>query len=138
MAGLTRFSVSIEPDLQKRLERLANARGYGNRSEFIRDLVREALVAATWEAGAEAVGTITLVYDHHKHGLGERLTHIQHHHHGLVLSATHVHLDHDLCVEAILVKGRAGELQAMADELRREKGVLHAALSMSTTGHDVR
>lgn len=137
MPDLVRLSISIEQPLYDRLEGLVKERGYDNRSEFIRDLVRASLVESSWKKGAEAVGTITLVFDHHKHGLGERLTHIQHHHHELILSATHVHLDHDLCVEAILVRGPAKELQAMADALRREKGVLHAALSMSSTGRDL-
>jgi CopG family nickel-responsive transcriptional regulator len=83
------------------------------------------------------VGTITLVYDHHKRQLSEQLTRLQHRHHHLVLAATHVHLDHDLCVESILVKGPADDVRTMADLLRKQKGVLHAALSMSSTGHDL-
>ena len=137
MTKLTRFSVSIEAPLYERMEALVAQRHYDNRSEFIRDLIRETLVATTWKQGEVAVGTITLVYKHHQRGLSEKLTHIQHHHPQLVLSATHIHLDHDLCVEAILVKGLANELQHMADELRKQKGVLHAALSMSSTGHDL-
>jgi CopG family nickel-responsive transcriptional regulator len=137
MTKLIRFSVSIEEPLYERMEKLVAQRHYDNRSEFIRDLVRENLVAVTWKQGEAAVGTITLVYKHHQRRLSEKLTHIQHHHHQLVMSATHIHLDHDLCVEAILVKGPAGDLQHMADELRKLKGVLHAALSMSSTGHDL-
>lgn len=137
MTGIVRFSVSIEDRLYDRLERMVAARDYGNRSEFIRDLIREALVASAWQEGRDGVGTITLVYSHHKRRLSEKLTQIQHHHHHLVMSATHVHLDHDLCVEAILVKGPTGEMRSMADQLRKQKGVLHAALSMSSTGHDL-
>ena len=135
MPDLVRFTVSIEPPLYERMEQMVADRNYGNRSEFIRDLIRESIVSETWKAGQEAVGTITLIYNHHKPRLGEKLTAIQHHHHHLVMSAMHVHLDHDLCVEAVMVKGPAKDLQSMADALRREKGVLHAALSMSSTGH---
>lgn len=137
MPDLVRFTVSIEPPLYERMEQMVADRNYGNRSEFIRDLVRESIVAETWKAGKEAVGTITLIYNHHKRRLSEKLTAIQHHHHHLVMSAMHVHLDHDLCVEAVMVRGPAKDLQDMADVLRREKGVLHAALSMTSAGHDL-
>ena len=80
------------------------------------------------------LGTVTLVYDHHARGLGARLTDLQHHHHDAILATTHVHLDEQMCVEMILMKGRAQELEHIAEHLRRHKGVLHAALSIGSTG----
>ena len=87
-----------------------------------------------WKRNEEVVGTITLVYDHETRELSKKLTRLQHHHHDLVLASTHVHLDEHMCAEMVLTKGRAGEISDMADMLRQQKGVLHAALSISTTG----
>lgn len=134
MAELERMSMSIEKPLLKRLERLVRGSGYTNRSEFIRDLIRGRLVEEEWERDEEAVGTITLLYDHHQRGLSDRLTHLQHDHHSNILATTHVHLTHDLCAEMIMVRGHGKLVRALADSMRREKGVLHATLSMSSTG----
>jgi len=134
VAELERLSFSLERPLLRRLEALRKQAGYGNRSEFLRDMIRGRLVDRAWELGEEAVGTITLVYDHHARGLSAKLTDLQHDHHEVILAATHVHLDHDNCVEVILVRGRAGRIRAIADALRKHKGVLHGGLSMSSTG----
>jgi len=134
VSRLTRLSLSMEEPLLARLEKLVRKSGYANRSEFIRDMIRERLVAEEWEADRETVGTITLLYDHHRRGLGRKLVGLQHHRHDEVLATTHVHLDEDICVEAIIMKGRAGEIRKLADGLRRQKGVLHAALALSSTG----
>lgn len=138
MSDLIRLSLSIERPLLERLEKLVKRSGYTNRSEFVRDMVRQRLVDREWEEDQEVVGTITLVYDHHAGGLTEKLTHAQHHHHHVILTTTHVHLDRDLCVEVILVKGRPREITGLADTLRQYKGVLHAGLSASTTGTHLR
>ena len=108
MADLTRLSISIERSLEEKLERLVERSGYGNRSEFIRDLIRDRLVEKEWQGDGEAVGTITLVYDHHARGVAEKLTDLQHDHHDVVMAATHVHLDHNLCVEVIICRGQPG------------------------------
>jgi len=134
MSELERLSISIETPLLKRLERLVAQSGYTNRSEYLRDLIRKRLVEQEWERNEEALGTITLLYDHHQRGLSDRLTQLQHDHHSAILATTHMHLDHDLCAEMIMVRGRAGLIRALADSLRKEKGVLHAALSLSSTG----
>lgn len=134
MPKLMRVSISLEEPLYNRLERLRQGARYRNRSEFVRALVRGRLVEREWEENAEALGTVTLVYDHHRRALTGRLTEIQHHEHPVVLATTHVHLDEDLCAEMIMLRGRAGRLRRFADRLRRQKGVLHAALSMSSTG----
>ncbi len=137
MPDLVRQSFSIEPDLYREFRRLVCGRGYANQSEFLRDLIRGALVAEEWTSGTEVLGTITIVYDHTRRELSQKLTRHQHEHHHAVLAATHVHLDHDLCAEAILMRGPAAELRALADRLRQQKGVLHAALALSTTGRRV-
>jgi len=128
------MSFSIEESLYRRLSKLVKNAGYKNRSKYVRDLIRDRLVAGEWRADEVCLGTITLVYNHHLRRIGEKLTKVQHHHHDQVLAATHVHLDHDLCAEVVIVKGRASEIRHLADELKSQKGVLHATLSTSTTG----
>lgn len=137
MADLERLSFSIERPLLERLEKLRDQAGYANRSEFLRDMIRGRLVDRAWELDEEAVGTITLVYDHHARGLSEKLTGLQHDHHEVIMATTHVHLDHHHCVEVILVRGRAGQIRAIADGLQKQKGVLHGGLSMSSTGREL-
>ena len=137
MTDLARFSISIEKQLLDRLEGMVRKHKYSNRSEFVRDLLRERLVEEEWNANEEVVGTITLVYDHETRELSKKLTRLQHHHHDLVLASTHVHLDAHMCAEMVLTKGPAGQVQEMADMLQQQKGVLHASLSLSTTGHEL-
>jgi CopG family nickel-responsive transcriptional regulator len=134
MSTLVRLTFSLEKPLARHLERLVDANHYENRSEYIRDLVRNQLVAEEWEDGQEALATITLVYDHHKPKLNDKLIDLQHDHHEIILAATHVHLDRDLCAEMIMMRGRAQVIRTLADQLRQQKGVLHASLSMSSTG----
>jgi len=134
MSDLERLSFTIEQPLLRRMNKLMRKAGCGNRSEFIRDLLRSRLVEEEWKAGQEALGTITVVYDHAKRHLGHKLTAAQHHHHDEVLATTHIHLDAHTCAEMIMVKGRAARIEALAEELRQQKGVLHASLSMSATG----
>lgn len=138
MSELVRASFSIEAPLMKQLEDLVEAAGYANRSEFIRDMIRGRLVEETWERNEEAVGTITMLFDHHQRGLSDRLTELQHHHHNEVMVTTHVHLDRDLCVEVIMVRGRADEIKTLCDTLRRQRGVLHANLSICSTGQELK
>jgi CopG family nickel-responsive transcriptional regulator len=138
MTRITRFSVSIEQELLDRFLRIAKKRGWGNRSEALRDLIRAALVREEWEANAEIVGTITLVYEHHKRELSDKLTSIQHDHHDAVLSATHIHLDHDNCLEMIAVRGSAKQVQKIADALIGTRGVKHGKLTATTTGKKIR
>ncbi|MDZ4860627.1 MAG: nickel-responsive transcriptional regulator NikR [Candidatus Hydrogenedentes bacterium] len=134
MSDLERLSISIEKSLQSRLEKLVKDSHYTNRSEYIRDLIRNKIVEQEWEHDEEALGTVTLLYDHHTRGLSDRLTHIQHDHHSNILATTHVHLTHDLCAEMIMIKGKAMLIRAMCDAMSREKGVLHATLALSTIG----
>ena len=138
MSKIARFSVSVETQLLNRFLRVAKKRGWGNRSEALRNLMRDALVREEWEANAEIVGTITLVYDHHKRELADQLTSIQHDHYDAVLSATHIHLDHDNCLEMIAVRGAAKQVQKIADSLIGTRGVKHGKLSATTTGTKIR
>ncbi len=137
MSRLERLSFSLESSLAERLERLRKESGYNNRSEYLRDAIRARLVEREWELDREAVGTITLVYDHHAHGLGHKLAQVQHDCHTAILATTHIHLDHHRCLEVILVRGRARRIRAIADRLRQFRGVLHGELSMTSTGHDL-
>jgi CopG family nickel-responsive transcriptional regulator len=138
MSRLVRFSVSIEDELLGRFLRSVRKRGYHNRSEALRDLIRDALVREEWAGDEEIAGTITLVYDHHRRELGERLTQLQHDFGPLILSAMHLHLDHDNCLEVIAVRGQAGRVQRIADRLIGLKGVKHGKLTATTTGKKLR
>lgn len=134
MSELVRLSLSIEKPLFDQLEKLVKKSGYENRSEFVRDMIRERLVKGEWDKNEEVLGTITLVYDHHRRQLTEKLIQLQHHHHTSVLVTTHVHLTHHLCAEVILVRGRSRLVRDLAERMHQQKGVLHAELSMASTG----
>ena len=134
MSDVERLSISIEKPLLARLERMVKESRYTNRSEFIRDLIRGRLVEREWERDEEALGTITVIYNHHVRGLSERLTDLQHDYHGAILATTHVNLDHDRCSEMIMVRGKAKFIRVLADRIAGEKGVLHSALAISSTG----
>jgi len=138
MPDLVRFTISIEQPLFKRLGKLVAQSGYRNRSEFIRDLVRGHIVEQEWQTNKTLLGTISLLYDHHAHGLSERLIRRQHHFAGKVLATTHMHLDEHLCAEMIMVRARGRDIKALADGLQQEKGVLHAKLAAGTTGRTLR
>ncbi|MBI4582377.1 MAG: nickel-responsive transcriptional regulator NikR [Planctomycetes bacterium] len=137
MSDLVRLSLSIEQPLFDQLEKLVRKSGYVNRSEFVRDLIRDRLVRTEWDKDEEVLGTITLVYDHHRRQLAEKLIDLQHHHHTAVLVTTHVHLTQHLCAEVILVRGRAHLIQKLADLIHQQKGVLHSELSMTSTGAEL-
>ena len=123
MSELVRLSISLEKPLLARLERLVKKSGYANRSEFVRDMIRERLVEQQWsDRRQEVVGTITLVYDHHARQLSDKLIEIQHEHHDQVMATTHVHLTHKLCAEMIMVKGSAARIRELCDRLRQQAG----------------
>jgi len=137
LADVERISLSIEKPLLERLETVLKSSGYANRSEFFRDMIRRELVGREWSEDRETVGTITLVFDHAAHALSNKLTHVQHHFHDSVLASTHVHLDENICVEVIIVKGKAGKLRELSSILGQQKGVLHSGLTCSSTGKDL-
>lgn len=134
MKELARFGVSLDQALLGEFDRLIERRKYTNRSEAIRDLIRDSLVGHQWDDNKEAVATITFVYDHHVPGLTGRLTHLQHDFQGQILAGMHVHLDHDHCLEVLVAKGKGAAVRKIADALLSVKGVKHGKLTMTTTG----
>lgn len=135
MPGVTRFGVSLDEALLKRFDRLIARKGYANRSEAIRDLIREAFVRDQWESGTgEAVGTITLVYNHDTRDLADRLTDLQHAHFGSIVSTLYVHLDTHHCLEVLVLRGKAAELRKIADRLIGTRGVKHGTFSATSEG----
>lgn len=135
MSELALIGVAIDSLLLQKFDELIEGRGYTNRSEAFRDLIRDELVQKSWESpDADVVGTVTLVYDHHVRMLSEKLTSMQHDHHKNILSTLHVHLDHDNCLEVLVVKGKARNVQKIADALISTRGVKHGRLTLTTTG----
>jgi len=137
MSKLVRFGVSLEQDLLEKFDRHTKEKNYTCRSEAFRDLIRQELVGKQWVSGGEIAGAITLIYDHHKRELVNKLMDIQHNFGDMIISSQHVHLDHNNCLEIIAVKGSPKEAQKLSDSLKSVKGVKHGTLSMSTTGKDI-
>ena len=132
MAELVRFGVSMEERLLRDFDRMIMRRKWANRSEAIRDLVRRELIQSQWqEAGRRVVGTVTMLYDHHKRELPEKIIDMQHRHSAEALSSLHIHLDERNCLEVVVVRGKAAEVRALADSLIGTKGVKHGELVMS-------
>ncbi len=135
---IVRFGVSMEKKLLKDFDKLISKKGYANRSEAVRDLIRDHLVEEKWKTEKEEMaGTITLVYNHHTPGLSEALIELQHHSHNLIISTMHLHLDEDNCLEVLLVRGRVDKIRAIADKLISTCGVKHGKLTMTTTGKEL-
>ncbi len=138
MSELSRIGVAIDSDLLQKFDLHIAKRGYTNRSEAFRDLIRDELVRTNWETpDSHVVGTVTLVYDHHVRLLNEKLTDLQHATFHNVLSTLHVHLDHDNCLEVLVVKGKAGVVKQLADALISTKGVKHGTLTITSSGADL-
>jgi CopG family nickel-responsive transcriptional regulator len=138
MAKVARLSVSLDQKLFRELDRMARKKGYDNRSLAVADMIRSHLIEHWQQMGkGEIAGSITLVYDHHKHHLQELLTDLQHDHGDLILATLHVHLDHDNCLELIAVRGPAGRIKQLADEMIAAKGVKHGKLTITTTGKNL-
>lgn len=135
--GLVRFGVSLENELLVKFDRRIKDKSYTNRSEAIRDLIRQDLVEKEWKDGNNIAGAVTLIYDHHKRELVNKLMDIQHDFGGLIISSQHIHLDHDNCLEIIAVKGSPKEVQRLADNLSAVKGVKHGTLNMSSIGKNI-
>lgn len=134
MEKLYRFGISIPEELIKEFDDLIKGKSYTNRSEAIRDLIRQELVTKSWESNSEVAGAITLVYDHHKRELVNKIVSLQHKFQKIIVSTQHIHLDHDFCLEIIAVRGKAKQLQILSNSLRAIKGVKHTTLSGTTTG----
>ncbi|MDD5116829.1 MAG: nickel-responsive transcriptional regulator NikR [Candidatus Omnitrophica bacterium] len=135
--ALIRFGVSIEKGLLQKFDALIRNKKYTNRSEAFRDLIRQELIREQWQGGRMIAGAITLIYNHHKRELVNKLMDIQHDFGEIIISSQHIHLDHDNCLELIAVKGSPGQAQKLSDSLRSVKGVKHGTLSMSATGEGI-
>jgi CopG family nickel-responsive transcriptional regulator len=132
MSQIVRFSVSLEDDLLERFDRYCREQQFATRSEAVRQLLRDTLTVRAWESQSQnAVGTLTLVYDHHRAQLGERLTELQHDHADLIVATLHTHLTHDLCLEVIVLRGPANQLEETALQLKGMKGVHKGELVMA-------
>ena len=135
MPILERFGVSMEEDLLERFDELVTTRGYGSRSEAIRDLIRQELVKEEWaDPNTEVVGTITLVYEHHEHELAKILPDLQHQYHDCVICTTHIHMDAHNCLEVIIVRGVSSKVKLIANTLLSTRGVKHGQLVSTSTG----
>ncbi|BDD89069.1 nickel-responsive transcriptional regulator NikR [Desulfofustis limnaeus] len=134
---LKRFTISLDEKLLDDFDTYISQQKYVNRSEAIRDLIRSSFVVKEWQADKDVVGVVTMVYDHHQHKLQEKVTEIQHDYHHQIVSTTHVHMDHHNCLEVIIIKGKAGSVNELADRLRSLRGVRNCNLAMSTTGKDL-
>jgi len=138
MGVLSRIGIALDSDLLKRFDRSIGRRGYTNRSEAFRDLIRDRLVTEQTAApDSTVVGTVTLIYDHHAYGITEKLTEAQHAHHELVVSTSHAHLDHDSCLEVLIVHGKSAQVAQFADLLIGLKGVQHGRLVMTVPAHAI-
>ena len=138
MADLTRFGISIDERLLDQFDEMISNKGYVNRSEAIRDLIRAALVEKEWaDDNQQTIATVTLVYNHHTRDLSDKLTEHQHSHHEEIVSTLHVHLDHHHCLEVVVIKGTASRVKRIADELIGTKGVKHGKLVATTTGQNL-
>jgi len=137
---LVRFGVSLDKDLLEQFDNLLKNNNYENRSEALRDLIRDKLIKNEWaDARGEVTGVISLVYDHHKRELVDNLIRIQHDHRSaIIIASQHIHLNHDNCLEVIVVRGQASSVSDLASRLRSSKGVKHGELTMTTTGEKLK
>lgn len=124
-------------DLVDKFDKLIKERNYTNRSKAFGDLIRQELIKKEWLEGKEIAGAVTLIYDHHKRELLNKITDIQHDFQKIIISTQHIHLDHNNCLEIVAIKGAPKEAQKLADTLKAIKGVKHATLSMSSTGEGI-
>jgi len=138
MTAISRFGVSIDTKLLGSFDELISKKGYTNRSEAIRDLIRERLVENEWQEGnQDTVGAITLVYSHEQRELHDKLTELQHQKYHFIVSNLHVHLDEHNCLEVLVVKGKSKGIKKIADLLIGTRGVKHGQLTMTTRGKNL-
>lgn len=129
--SIVRFGVSLEKELLEALDKYTSENHFTNRSQTIRNLINNNIVSTKWQGNELVAGSITLVYDHHKRDLMNQLTNLQHDYHSVILSSLHFHLEKDICMEIIAVKGNAVRLTELADKLIAVKGIQHGQLTMS-------
>ena len=134
---LVRFGVSLEEELLTQFDRLIKQRKYTNRSEALRDMIREELIKKEWTENKEVTGAITLVYDHHTRELVTKVLDVQHDYHTCILSSQHIHLDHHNCFEIIVTKGKSKEIEELYQKLKSIKSVKHVGFMMATKGKNL-
>ncbi|MCB0282956.1 MAG: nickel-responsive transcriptional regulator NikR [Calditrichae bacterium] len=134
MMKTIRFGVSLPQDLIESFDEHIRNKNYPNRSEAIRDLIRKDLISEEIIKGEDILGVLHILYDHHKRELSDKLTAVQHDHHDLIISSTHVHLDHDNCLEVILLKGNAAKITALSNQIIATKGVNDGKLYLTSKG----
>lgn len=131
---ITRFGISMSTELLNKFDNLIESKGYTNRSEAIRDLIRDYLVEQEWQEDQETIGAVTMVYNHHVGELTESLTAIQHDYYNFIISSIHVHIDEHNCLEIAIIRGKGSKVKEVADRLISVRGVKHGKLIMTTTG----
>jgi CopG family nickel-responsive transcriptional regulator len=134
MSDIVRFGISLENALLDNFDNLIKRRKYSNRSEAIRDLIRQELLKKDLEEDREVAGAITFIYDHHQRNLVNKIIDVQHGHQDIIQSSQHLHLDHHNCLEIVAVRGNSKQVNKLSDTLKALKGVKHGSLSMSSIG----
>jgi CopG family nickel-responsive transcriptional regulator len=137
MPGVTRFSVSLEERLLRQFDKLIRSSGYPTRSEAVKAIIRKALIEHKWIEGENVAGTITMVYDHHKRNLVTNLLKIQHDFGKTITASQHVHLDHDHCLEVLVVRGKVAEVKELNFKLKSIKGIKHCELTITSSGKGI-
>ena len=137
MKKIVRFGISLEEKLLGDFDKLIKGKRYSNRSEAIRDMIRDSLVSEEWKKGKDVAGAISLVYDHHKRELMDVTIDIQHDYQDMIVASQHAHLDHHNCLEVIIVKGISSKIKILSDKLRSVKGVKHGSLTLTTLGKNL-
>lgn len=133
---MKRFGVSVENDILEKFDRYIKEKGYANRSKVIKDLIREELVKHSWSGDKEVAGVISIVYDHHKRELVDKIINIQHNFHEIIISSQHIHLDHYNCLEVIVTRGKPQKIQLLSDKLKAVKGICHTTLNVTSAGKE--
>lgn len=129
-----RVGVSFEPDLLNKFDAMIKKRGYTNRSEAIRDLIRKEIIGTEIkEESCDVIGTLTIMYDHHAGNVTDDLLHLQHHHHKEISFTTHIHVDDRMCLEILVIRGNSKKVKKLAENVKALKGVKHGELSITKT-----
>ena len=132
-----RASISLPKHLLEKFDRLIVKKGYANRSEALRDLIRNLLIEEEWNENAEIVATVTLIYNHHTSDLLDKLTDVEHENIGNIISTMHIHIDTDNCLEVLCLKGNYSVVKGIGDKLISQKGVKYGKIVMATTGKNI-
>jgi len=132
MSDLIRFGVSLGKELLIKFDKHIKKNNYATRSKAIEDLIRNELIKREWVEDKNTAGSITLVYNHHKRDLTNKLTNIQHQFHKMIIASQHIHLDHDNCLEILVVKGKPVEIETLCNKLKSIKGIKHGSFALAT------